>query len=58
MDIQDKKLRQEIGNSCVCFNLRKAARLVTQRYEQEVKSTGLKATQFPMLLAACNKKGL
>jgi len=58
MDIQDKKLRQEIGNSCVCFNLRKAARLVTQRYEQEVKSTGLKATQFPVLLAACNEGGI
>jgi DNA-binding MarR family transcriptional regulator len=58
MDIQNKKYRQEIYNSCACFNLRRAARLITRRYESGLKSTGLKATQFPLLLAACDKEGI
>lgn len=58
MDIQDKKFRLEIYNSCACFNLRRAARLITRRYELSLKSTGLKATQFSVLMAACNEEGI
>jgi len=52
MDMQDKKHRQAIGNYCVCFNLRRAARLVTQRYDRALKGSGLKATQFSVLVTA------
>ena len=36
---------------CLCANLRRAARLVTQRYDQELQPAGLKATQFTLLQA-------
>jgi DNA-binding MarR family transcriptional regulator len=34
---------------CVCFNLRKAARAVTQHYDAVLAPAGLKATQFSVL---------
>ena len=41
----------EPANSCICFNLRKSARAITQRYEEALKPTGLRATQFSLLVA-------
>lgn len=35
---------------CSCFNLRRAARRVTQVYDHELASTGLKATQLSLLV--------
>lgn len=40
--IQDPRL-------CVCANLRKAARAVTQVYDEALKSTGLRSTQSSIL---------
>jgi DNA-binding MarR family transcriptional regulator len=34
---------------CTCFNLRKAARAVTQYYDEALRPTGLRATQFSLL---------
>jgi DNA-binding MarR family transcriptional regulator len=34
---------------CTCFNLRKAARAVTQLYDEFMRPTGLRATQFSLL---------
>lgn len=34
---------------CVCANLRQATRRVTQAYEEVLRPTGLKATQFTLL---------
>jgi DNA-binding MarR family transcriptional regulator len=34
---------------CVCFNLRKAARAVTQLYDDTLRPSGLRATQFSLL---------
>ncbi len=39
---------------CTCFNLRKAARAVTQYYDEVLKPSGLRATQFTLLVAAHN----
>lgn len=36
---------------CACFNIRKAARAVTQRYDDHLRPTGLRATQFSLLTA-------
>ena len=58
MDIQDKKNRHEMGSNCVCFNLRRAARLVTQRYERALKKCGVKATQFSVLVTARNNDSI
>jgi len=35
--------------NCTCFNLRKASRAVTQVYDEALKPTGLRATQFALL---------
>ncbi len=42
----------EIARSCAVLNLRRAARAVTRRYEEEMRPLGLKATQFSLLVAA------
>lgn len=41
----------EMGRKCTCFNLRKAARLVTSVYDAALKPTGLKVTQMTLLTA-------
>jgi DNA-binding MarR family transcriptional regulator len=41
---------------CTCFNLRKAARAVTQLYDEFLRPSKLRATQFS-LLAAINLHG-
>ena len=35
--------------NCTCFNLRKAARAVTQAYDKALKPSGLRSTQFALL---------
>ena len=40
----------EIGNTCVCGNLRKASRLVSQIYDGFLRPSGLKAAQFGLLM--------
>ena len=36
-------------SNCTCFNLRKAARAVTQAYDKVLRPSGLRATQFTLL---------
>jgi DNA-binding MarR family transcriptional regulator len=43
-DIQSAVLR------CTCFNLRKAARAVTQMYDEFLRPSGLRCTQFSLLM--------
>ena len=45
-------------NGCVCFALRRVTRAVTQFYERAMKSHHLRATQFPILLAACREEAV
>jgi DNA-binding MarR family transcriptional regulator len=40
-----------VARQCVCFNLRKANRLITQIYDQALQPCGLRATQFDLLIA-------
>lgn len=42
---------------CTSFNLRKAARAVTQFYDEALKGTGLKSTQFSLLTMAATVGG-
>jgi DNA-binding MarR family transcriptional regulator len=42
---------------CACANLRRAARAVTQLYDQELRGSGLRVTQFT-LLRAIARRGL
>lgn len=41
----------EAGQVCACGNLRKAARAVTQLYDDVLRSAGLRATQLALLVA-------
>lgn len=41
-----------IGRSCVCYNLRKAARATTRLYDHFLRPSGLRTTQYSVLMAA------
>ena len=41
----------EVRADCACNGLRRAAREITQRYERALAPSGVKATQFPILVA-------
>jgi DNA-binding MarR family transcriptional regulator len=40
-----------ISATCACFNLRKSARLVTRMYDHKLRPSGIRATQFTILVA-------
>ncbi len=48
MQIPQEQLAQ--FRACACFNVRKAARLVTQQYDEMLQGTGLRATQLTILV--------
>jgi DNA-binding MarR family transcriptional regulator len=41
----------EVRADCACEGVRRAAREMTQRYERALAPSGIKATQFPILVA-------
>jgi DNA-binding MarR family transcriptional regulator len=41
----------EVASTCICFNLRRGARAVTQYYDNLFQAHGLRATQFTVLSA-------
>jgi len=45
------KLERGKLERCVCFNLRKATRAVTQVYDRALQAADLKVTQFTLLVA-------
>lgn len=40
-----------ISRNCACFNLRKATRVVTQMYDERLRPSGIRVTQFTILVA-------
>jgi len=58
MVLRDEGLRRDIGRSCACFNLRRAARLVTQRFDRAFRDSGITANQFSILMAAYDQEGI
>ena len=42
---------QDPASSCLCFYVRKSARAITQLYDDALRPTGLRATQFTLLFA-------
>jgi DNA-binding MarR family transcriptional regulator len=46
------KRAAKAGQLCACFNIRKTARVITQLYDEELRPTGLRITQFALLMAA------
>jgi DNA-binding MarR family transcriptional regulator len=43
---------------CVCFQLRKTSRAITQLYDAALKPSGLRSTQFALLVAVAKKKSI
>ena len=43
--------RAEVLAACACTNLRKASRVITRRFDRALEPSGLRATQFSLLLA-------
>ena len=41
---------KDVNQQCSCFNLRKAARAVTQRFDHVLEPMGIRATQFTLLV--------
>lgn len=54
MQIPQEQLAQ--FRACACFNVRKAARLVTQQYDEMLQGTGLRATQLSILVVIALKE--
>lgn len=48
---EGKRRNGIVSLPCACANLRRAARIVTQRYDHSLRPAGLKATQFTLLQA-------
>ena len=46
-----QELDMAAAQNCVCFNLRRAARAVTQFYDREMRRHGIRPTQGTILLA-------
>jgi len=46
-----KRAAAEIASQCACFSLRKAARAVTQLYDKTLEPSGLRVTQFTLVVA-------
>jgi DNA-binding MarR family transcriptional regulator len=44
-------LYAEVAANCACLQLRRAARLVTQWYDEALRPSGVRATQFTLLVA-------
>lgn len=40
-----------VGSTCACFTIRKAARAVTQLFDEVLQPSGLRITQFSLLVA-------
>jgi len=43
---------REIGRSCACYNLRRAARAITRLYDDFLRPSGLRTTQVSLLMSA------
>jgi DNA-binding MarR family transcriptional regulator len=53
MTVSSSQLRRKVAHvnaSCVCFNLRRATRAVTQLYDDALRPSGLRITQFSLLV--------
>jgi len=48
---------EEINRQCCCFNMRKVTRAVTQYFDRFLEPTGIRATQFTLLVALFSTKG-
>ena len=48
---QEIQTYESVNTECCCFNLRKVTRAVTQYFDRHLETTGIRATQFTLLVA-------
>lgn len=48
---QNAQYYESINQRCCCFNMRKVMRAVTQFYDRSLEPSGIRATQFTLLVA-------
>jgi len=48
----DETMLREVARACACANLRKAARAVTQVFDEALGPSGLRVTQFTLLVTS------
>lgn len=53
-----ENMAKDLIQSCVCSNLRKTTRVVTHLYDKFLSSTGLKITQYSMMVNIANHKDI
>jgi len=58
LNLSNERTRREIGKSCACFNMRRAARLVTQRFDRAFRDSNLTANQFSVLMASYSQEDI
>ncbi len=51
MDKIKKEMLLEMGNTCLSFNIKRAARVIVQQYDKALQPTGLRSTQLTLLAA-------
>ncbi len=51
LSAEDLQACAQVRATCACSALRRASRLITQRYEEAIAPSGIKATQLPILVA-------
>lgn len=54
----DPAALRAMTTECACFNLRRAARAITQEYDRAVAPLGLRATQVTLLVAVAQANGV
>ena len=51
IELSEPEVEPLLGQTCVCFNMRKTTRFITQFYDRSLKSTGLRVTQMTLMTA-------
>jgi len=46
----DRAKLTEVANACACANFRKASRAITQFYDSALRSSGIRATQYTLMV--------
>lgn len=59
MDVMKKQDKSPASSTpCVCFNLRKASRVVSQFYDQYLRQAGMRGTQYALLAHVDGRGGV
>lgn len=47
----DAAKASEIGQLCACYNLRRTSRIITNMYDEILRPSGIRVTQFTLMMA-------